>query len=257
MTVLSYRAHPAITKAAFVAEMKAHAAADRIVSGHYWIGGTGCAVGCGVQSIMTLNGPYIAGYGDHAAHAAALGIPVWLSLVQDALFEGLRPPGQQAFPVKFALALPDGADLSGLYAAWMPWVLREIALPAAGRVSGACAVIERVAAGIETDWVTDDQDAARTAADAASLIYGGVDSWYAIRAAAFAAGAVAGGAVRDAASSGARANIATTDAAAAAAQIGATSRGIIATRNAAYVRMANKLLTLMAACPVVAVVPAH
>ena len=120
MSVLSYRGHPAITKAAFVAEMEAHAAADRIVAGHYWDGYTGCAIGCGLRSILDLQGgevldPFDPYYSRHHAHATALGIPLWLSGLQDALFENLPKVRRQLFPVQFALALPDGADLSGLY----------------------------------------------------------------------------------------------------------------------------------------------
>ena len=119
MSVLSYRGHPAITKAAFVAEMEAHAAADRIVAGHYWDGYTGCAIGCGLSSILGLQGgraldPFDPYYSRHHAHATALGIPLWLSALQDTLFENLPKLRRQLFPVQFARALPDGADLSGL-----------------------------------------------------------------------------------------------------------------------------------------------
>ena len=35
MSALTYRGHPAVTKAMFVADMQAHAAADRLVAGSY------------------------------------------------------------------------------------------------------------------------------------------------------------------------------------------------------------------------------
>ena len=151
MSVLSYRGHPAITKAAFVAEMEAHAAADRIVSGHYWDGYTGCAIGCGLRSILSLQGgetldPYDPFYGRHKAHAAALGIPRWLSGLQDALFESLPKPRQQSFPVQFAQALPDGANLSNLYeqvdaaAEESGWVPRLIIAPNGGLQTPSIAI---------------------------------------------------------------------------------------------------------------------
>lgn len=257
MTLLSYRGHPAVTKAAFVAEMEAHLAADRIKAGFYWNGGSGCAIGCGIQSILTLHGPNIEEHSDHAAHAAALGIPAWLSEVQDTLFENLSRPDQQLFPVAFARALPDGVDLSGLYAAWMPWVLREVVLPAAGRYSEVCAVIERVAAGLESNWATDDLIAVRLAAGAAVQAT--------TQAVAFAAGEVVAmnaawaaancaAAAGDAAGVGGAARNATRDSVRSAIRAAAWNAAGCSPAGAgvASFKMANRLLVLMAACPEVA-----
>ena len=236
MIALSYQGHPAVTKAAFVAEMEAHLAADRIRRGQYWTEGTGCAIGCGVQSIMNLKGIVGMAHSNHGLHAAALGIPKWLSEVQDMLFEGMRGPHQQSFPIEFARALPDGADLSGLHAAWMSWILREIDLPIAVGHAVAYVAIERVAAGIETNWATDNKFAASFAAKAiTSSLTGGVDQ--AVRYATWAASRAVDVDARDAL-------WATTDAVYAACG------------NAPYIavwtKIADKLLTLMAACPVVA-----
>ena len=169
--MLAYRSHPSITKAAFVREMQDHAAHDRIKSGHYWEGGTGCAVGCGIESIIALSGDRVF-HSDHAALALHLGIPEWLASTQDAIFENLPKPRQQQFPVQFAEAIPDGADLSGLYRQFVPWMLREFALPVAQN-DQARNVVERVALGIETKWQHDDRDAAGAAGGAAAYAAAG------------------------------------------------------------------------------------
>ena len=261
MTLLSYRAHPAVTKAAFVAEMEAHLAADQIKAGFYWSCGSGCAIGCGIQSILTLHGPNIEEHSDHAAHAAALGIPAWLSLVQDTLFENLSGPDQQSFPVAFARALPDGGYLSGLYAAWMPWVLREVVLPAAAGDDAVCAIIERVAAGLESNWATDDLLAVRFAAGAVvqattGSVDRGAEQVVSLNAAWAAAYCAAG--AKDAARSAARIGGVARNAAQDAVRCGIRATawnaagGFSANGRAATLKMANRLLVLMAACPVVA-----
>ena len=112
---LAYRADPAVTKPAFLDVLLGHQEADRIVQGRYWEHGKGCAVGCGIHSVMALTGREMS-HSDHAALAGALGANETLMRLQDRIFEGLPADEARLWPVRFARAIPDGADLSGVKA---------------------------------------------------------------------------------------------------------------------------------------------
>jgi hypothetical protein len=182
--------YPGLDKVAFLAELQAHADADLIVKGTYWQDGKGCAVGCSLHSAaVRLNLP--AGrvsFADHASFETYLGIPQILARLEDRIFEGLPLAEAKLWPMQFAAAIAPGADLSGVWDKFAPWLLREIALPSvrAENTKVRDAIIA-VAEGFECGWTgtsrtqlkqqarsvaaaafaADDADAALAAFDAA------------------------------------------------------------------------------------------
>jgi len=107
--MLAYHGDPAL-KAAVLAQMADHRAAERLVKGTYWswTSGRGCAVGC-----LTYNPT-----GGHAEYPERWGIPEKLAWLEDAVFEHLPLDHATAWPLRFLAAIEPGSDLSGIYAAW-------------------------------------------------------------------------------------------------------------------------------------------
>ena len=255
---LAYRAHPAITKPAFVEMMQAHREADRIVQGAYWDDGRGCAVGCGVHSCMALAGEEI-GHGDHGRLAELLGVDPRLMHLQDRIFEGLPSDEAREWPLALAAAIPEGADLSGVWPQFAARMLRRIKVP--DGYPDVAAAVARVAAGWETGWADDDPSAAGSAAASAAES--------AESAARSAAGSAAGSAAASAAESAesaarsaawsawsaARSAAWSAARSAESAESAAWSAAGSAARSAAwsaeYRWMRDELLALVAAAPVV------
>jgi len=157
-----------ITKAEFVAEMQAHRAADHFISGNYFDEeiGKGCAIGCGVETINRRLGLDLE-YDSHTGLANALGWPVWLCKMEDRIFEGLPPLGRSTWPVDLATAVPEGVDLGPALNQILARILREVVLPVAG---SSAAIVQRVADGCATNWVSDDPVEARRAATTAAVV---------------------------------------------------------------------------------------
>src|SRR5436190_23882770 len=89
--ILSYH-NDANLKKSVIAEMKKHKRKDKLIRGTYGFyergNFKGCAVGCVINSISKIHGKYY----DTASHSIlheVLGIPSWLSKIQDAFFECL------------------------------------------------------------------------------------------------------------------------------------------------------------------------
>lgn len=157
----AYRMHEAVTKAAFVEIMEGHREADRLVQGRYWENGRGCAVGCGLHTVRALTGLDLV-HSDHAALAAQVGVPEVLEYLQDRIFESLPVDLAREWPLRFARAIPDGADLSGVWPRFAVAMLRN--LPPTPDYPDVTAAVARVAAGWETGWSDDDPSAAWSAA---------------------------------------------------------------------------------------------
>ena len=94
--MLAFRAHPKLTHAVMLAEVEAHAAADRYRTGGYWNGRHGCSIGCALHSASVLTGNTIAA-SDHSAFPKYFGIPERLAHLQDWCFENL-PAGDEIEP---------------------------------------------------------------------------------------------------------------------------------------------------------------
>lgn len=185
--MLTYTIHPELTRDAMIAATQEHRAADRYVSGTYWRGGRGCAVGCAIETVRQRTGLNIR-HNDHVGLAAALGWPEWLAHLEDVIFEGLSADRRSDWPSALVTAVPQGADLSGVRDQWLALVLRRVVLPVAGT---SAAVVARVALGLETQWHDDSVGAASNDASLAARAAASHDeaSWAAAWAAANAAGA--------------------------------------------------------------------
>jgi len=118
--MLAYHNDPAI-KFKLLADLQAHADADRIVKGQYWDNGKGCAVGCTLQSMRSEND----GHDEHAEYETLLGIPQMLARLEDCIFEGLPNAEAMEWPMRFAAAITPGADLSRVGWKWLHWLLTD------------------------------------------------------------------------------------------------------------------------------------
>lgn len=78
----------------------------------------GCAIGCSWASYQQLTkGRANYGWmGDREGLALGLGVPTRLLQMEDAIFENLPDSLAQKWPVRFATALPVGADLEDVVA---------------------------------------------------------------------------------------------------------------------------------------------
>jgi hypothetical protein len=145
----------ATIKAKYLDRVRAHAAADEIEKGFYWQDGRGCAIGC------TIHGS------DHAAYETELGIPRWLALLEDKIFEGLPLDQAKLWPEKFLAAIAVGQDLEAVKAPFLAFVVadaKESARSAAAARTAAAARADAVAAAVAAARAA----AAKAAADAAA-----------------------------------------------------------------------------------------
>jgi hypothetical protein len=249
-------------KARLLAQLEAHAAADEIVKGCYWSGGKGCAVGCTIHS------------GEHAQYEAQLGIPQMLAQIEDRIFEGLPLDRARTWPIAFASSIVVGADLSRVGWQFLHWLLTDRAVnpgmdhPLVRDAVRRCADILIPL----TEGESVDESAARSAAEsaesaeaaaagaawaakaaarsAASAAAGAAaeSAWAAARSAAKAAWAAAWSAIAESAAAAESASAA----AGAAAESAWSAAGARSAAAAAYVLMADRLLSLLkaATCPV-------
>ncbi len=114
-TLVAYHGDPEL-KARFLQELQWHQDQDAIIQGTYGDtddGGEwkGSAVGCSIHSMNRINGTSLS-TGDHSAYEPTLGIPEWLAHLEDTIFEGLDKPLAKTWPIRFADAIPIGADLA-------------------------------------------------------------------------------------------------------------------------------------------------
>jgi hypothetical protein len=115
-------------KAKYLSRIRAHAAADEIEKGFYWQRGRGCAVGC------TIHGS------DHAAYETELGIPMWLALLENRIFEGMPLDQAKLWPEKFLAAIAVGQDLEKVKKPFLAFVVadaKESARSATARATSA------------------------------------------------------------------------------------------------------------------------
>ena len=101
-------------KKSIIAEMKKHQEKDALIKGTYGVYERGefrgCAVACAIHSVnIVLNKDYDTK--SHEALSEALGIPLWLSKVQDSFFECLPNEYCQRFAIDFLESIPVGVDL--------------------------------------------------------------------------------------------------------------------------------------------------
>jgi len=98
MPLLSFHNSQEI-KDKYVNRLKHHQEQDNIIQGTGWENGKGCAVGCTLENY------------DHNQYPIEIGIPIWLSKVEDKIFEGLCNEDAKEFPIEFLQSIPIGVDL--------------------------------------------------------------------------------------------------------------------------------------------------
>jgi hypothetical protein len=114
--VLSYH-NDANLKKSIIAEMKKHQEQDNLIKGTYGVYERGdfkaCAIGCAIKSVnKVLSKDYDTK--SHEALSESLGIPLWLSKVQDSFFECLPNEYCGQFAIDFLESIPVGVDLEPL-----------------------------------------------------------------------------------------------------------------------------------------------
>lgn len=131
----AYNNDPAL-KTDLLNQMRVHRKADAVISGRYWEGGKGCAVGC-----LTHDPD-----GGHDKYEQ-WGIPKELAYLEDVLFESLPKKEALVWPERFLSAIPVGADLSGIWHQWCAETLRMdlLTLKEVKEDKAATAAIEAVA----------------------------------------------------------------------------------------------------------------
>jgi hypothetical protein len=231
-TLLAYHGDPKI-KERYVARVAAHREADELIHGTGWEDGKGCAIGCLFEEY------------DHSLAPTQIGVPEVLAHLADEIFEGLKNGDAQTWATEWVEAIPVGADLSLVWPRFAEWMLVD---PTDGVIR----------------FAEKDEAVAKAIREVASLhsalIRGevvGADRWAAARAAAWAARAAAW-AAWDAAWAARAAAGAAWDAAWAAgdaagdAWAAARAAGAAAgdAGDAAWKRMAAKLIALLKAAPV-------
>ncbi|CAB4212416.1 hypothetical protein UFOVP1442_1, partial [uncultured Caudovirales phage] len=107
--VQAYGNNPAF-KDAFLAEIGKHEEADALLKGTYGEFDPtfkGCAIGCSVRSLHSLQGTLTNGvsFNNHAKVAADLGWPLWLAYLEDNLFERLPDELSKTWPRRLAEAV--------------------------------------------------------------------------------------------------------------------------------------------------------
>lgn len=219
---------PAI-KQKYLDRVRKHREMDNLIQGTGWENGKGCAVGCTLENY------------DHFRYPIELGIPTWLAMVEDKIFEGLPQNKAMDWPERFLSAIRVGDNLERVKAPFLIFVL-ESALEAFDhdefpKVKAVLDDLIRLFESGETDLLNFEEAAwaARKAAEAAGA---------AARRAAGAAAEAAGAAAVAAEAAGAAAAGAATAWAAAAWAAAAWAAVAAGSKKSAYIKFSDKLIEL-------------
>jgi hypothetical protein len=128
----------AAIKSLYLDRVRAHAAADEIEKGFYWQDGRGCAVGC------TVHGS------DYGKYEAELGIPRWLAVIEDQIFEGLPLEEAKLWPERFLSAIAVGQDLEAVKAPFLAFVVADARSSAARAAEARAEAAAQAAAKAST-----------------------------------------------------------------------------------------------------------
>ena len=170
-----------------------HEVADQYIAGTFGDSDAevfqGCSVGCTINDFNNMHDLSIE-LGDHRALAENLGVPPFITILQDKLFEGLPTPQRYSFTPKLLTAINVGSDLTEVLPKCLKFVLEDL-LDNLDEVE-SIGVREAVQGSLDVaaNWVVIgvvDSDAARAASEAASY----AASYAASEAASEAASAVA------------------------------------------------------------------
>ena len=246
--LIAYHNDPSV-KDAILAQLAAHREADELVQGYgYWDDGKGCAVGCTIHS------------SDHMEYEDRFGIPVMLARLEDSVFEGLPVKQARQWPERFMSAISPGTDLSRVGWKLLHWLLTDetvnpgINHPTVRDAVKRCAdIIADLADGKKVDPSAAESaawSAARSAAWSAKRAAWSAES--AARRAAWSAESAARSAAWSAESAARSAESAESAARSAARSAKRAARSTeSAAWSAAWVKIADKLIELIAAAPLV------
>lgn len=217
-TMIAFHGNSEVKKK-YTDRVQRHYELDQIIQGTYWENGKGCATGCVVHS-----------KNPHKKYETELGIPDEIAYLEDTIFEGLSNGDAQKFARDFLKAIPVGADLSLVTSKFIVWLMEDL-----------------------EQYAKDYPDILKAIKTVASLyrriVHSGTVSdaeWHKVAETARAAGWVLPENARATrATAWATARAATDDARAARAAWAAARAAGVADREAAYKKMANKLLVLL------------
>ncbi len=139
-----------VTKAQLLESLERHRDQDSFRKGAFWNEdtGTGCGVGCSIHDFAP------GAEQEHAEYETLFGIPAELAVLEDHIFETLSyddgPHDLADWPLAFARAVPEGADLSTAAGRWVLDILTREDSPLA-HARGRAAV--REAATILQEWM--------------------------------------------------------------------------------------------------------
>ena len=197
-----------------------HKRADEIIQGKYWENGKGCAVGC------TIHGS------DHYAYELELGVPAWLAIVEDRIFEGLSKEEAKEFPEQFLTAIPVGVDLEQIKIPFLIFILESVDDKFDHEKNPK---VKKVIDGVLSALKSGEKPTAAAAYTAAAAAY----------TAAYAAAYTDAAAAADATDAAAAAAADAADAAYAAADAAYAAAYAAEARRSAYTKFAKKLIELL------------
>ena len=148
---------------------EAHMAADEFIQGEYGqINGTfrGCSLGCtihDVNKIMGLNGDV----SDHSFLSDSIGIPVFLTQLQEYVFEGLDIDYAKKWTPRFLSSIVEGVDLNPVLPIFLLKLLNNLPEQEIEEVSAAINGSKKILAG----WISTGKPDFAAAASAASADY--------------------------------------------------------------------------------------
>ena len=144
----------------------------------------GCSVGCSVVDVCAIKGIKldVDFLSDHAWFAEKLGVPVFITRLQDCIFEGVSDAKREAWTTDFFSAINEGSDLSQVTPKFLKFLLEDVLKHVQDEkhalqkdaINGSILVIQN---WIDTGAV--DLVAAADAADAAALAARAADAAYA------------------------------------------------------------------------------
>jgi hypothetical protein len=131
--MLAYHNDPAI-KSKLLADLQAHADADRLVKGQYWENGKGCAVGCTLHSLGVDGAASITRNTKRALASRRCWRGWKIQFLKD-----LPNADAMRWPMRFSAAIYPGADLSRVGWKWLHWLLID-GLPRVNDVAATAAI---------------------------------------------------------------------------------------------------------------------
>ena len=96
-----------------LARINAHNAADELVRGETWDGKRGRAIGCSLNAY------------DHKAFESELGLPEWLAILEDTLFENMSVEKSKTWPRDVIEAIKPGAKIEKVKWQFCAFILNE------------------------------------------------------------------------------------------------------------------------------------